>query len=451
MRVAVVGGGVTGLSVARELVRRGRAVTLFAKGQVGGLAGGFPYPDCPGVYLDRFYHHIFTSDTALVDLIQEHGLEDDLLWLPSKSGLIAQGRLWPFAGALDLLRFSPLGSLPQRMLMGWNLLRIKQCSDWRRLDSVRCREFFERRGNLAGYRNLWEPLLKQKFADAFDDIPAAFLWGRLCPRAGSRSRARECLGYLKGGFQRLFLRMKEAITAGGGEVRTGSPVRRFRAGERPEIVSPRGGGRFDRVVWTASLEELLAAVCDPPAEFARQVEAIEYVAVTQLILVMKRRQTDYYWLNNIDPEHTFGGIIEHTNLASPDDYGGEHILYVVNYHRRGDPQFRGQTAATLLDYHLPSLKRTLPGFSCEDIVRLHAIRATYSSPLYDLGYGQRMPPYQGWLPNVDLCTQAQVYPRDRNMSHCAENALRYVNEVYGGGSAARPTRGAPGIRQSRSC
>lgn len=210
------------------------------------------------------------------------------------------------------------------------------------------------------------------------------------------------------------------------------PVRRFRAGREPEIVSPGGAGRFDRVVWTASLEELSAVVSDPPADFTRKVAAIEYVAVTQLILVMKRRQTDYYWLNNIDSQITFGGIIEHTNLASPDDYGGGHVLYVVNYHRPGDPRFRGQTARTLLDYHLPSLKRTLPGFRREDVVRLYAVRAAHSSPLYDLGYGQRMPPYQGWLPNVDLCTQAQVYPHDRNMSHCAENALRYVNEVYGG-------------------
>src|SRR4030067_2947855 len=104
MRVAVVGGGVTGLSVAGELVRRGHAVTLFTKGQVGGLAGGFPYRDCPGVYLDRFYHHIFTSDTALIDLIQEHNLQDDLLWPPSKIGQITRGRLWPLAGEVAPVR-----------------------------------------------------------------------------------------------------------------------------------------------------------------------------------------------------------------------------------------------------------------------------------------------------------------------------------------------------------
>jgi protoporphyrinogen oxidase len=457
MHVGVVGGGVTGLVIARQLARRGHAVTLLTDGPVGGLAGGFSYPGCPGVYLERFYHHVFTSDAAIRDLVRQHGLDDDLLWLPSKSGLIAKGRLWPLGGPLDLLRFSPLGSLWQRLRMGWNLWYFKHSTDWRPLDTIRCREFFERRGNLAGYRNLWEPLLKQKFADAYDDVPAAFLWGRIHPRARSRQKGRERLGYLKGGFQRLFLKIAEAVRADGGEVRTESPVGRLCPGDRPEVVCSAGTNarsdpidrvqpvehpmhavtattfRFDRVVWTASLGRLVRTVPDPPAELVRRAEAVQSIAVTELILVMKRPATDFYWLNSLDPEITFGAVIEHTNLVPPESYGGEHILYVVNYHRPGDRRFAGHSAETLLEYHLPSLERTLPGFRRQDVLRLYLMRAGHSSPLYDLGFAARMPPHHGWLANVDVCNMSQLYPYDRNMSHCVANALCYVEEVFGGG------------------
>ena len=91
MRVGVVGGGITGLAIAHELVKRGHQPTLFERGAVGGLAGGFPYPACPGTHLDKFYHHIFRGDEQVVRLIEEAGLAQDLLWLPSKSGLIAHG------------------------------------------------------------------------------------------------------------------------------------------------------------------------------------------------------------------------------------------------------------------------------------------------------------------------------------------------------------------------
>jgi protoporphyrinogen oxidase len=430
MRVAVVGGGISGLTIARQLVRRGVRAVVFEKGRPGGLAGGFLYRGSPGVYLDKFYHHIFTSDRRVVELIDEHRLGDDLAWFPSKSGLIAGGRTWRFESPLDLIRFAPLGPLGQRLRMGWNLRHLTRTDDWRPLDGITCREFFARRGNLTGYENLWEPLLRQKFADAHGRIPASFLWGRVYPRAKSRERGRERLGYLKGGFQRLLAAMAESIRRGGGEVRTGEAVRHVSPGPRPEVTTTRAWDRFDRVVWTAALPLLARALNGPPAETMRKLGSVEYMAVTQLILVMDRRQSDFYWLNNLDRDITFGGLIEHTNLVPPEHYGGEHVLYVVDYHRPGDPRYAGKRAGEVLDYHLPSLGRVLPRFRREDVRRLYCIRDGFSSPLYDLAFSDRVPPHRGRLENVDYCGMAQVYPVDRNMNHCVENALRYVEEFF---------------------
>jgi len=430
MRVAVVGGGISGLTVAGRLVRQGAEVVVFEKSRPGGLAAGFPYPRAPGVFLDKFYHHIFTSDRHVLEAIGEHGLGDELVWLPSRSGLIARGRAWPFGSPLDLLRFVPMGSFWQRLRMGLNLRHFTRTEDWQSLDRITCKEFFAERGNLPGFRGLWEPLLRQKFADAHADVPAAFLWGRIHPRARSRHKGGERLGYLRGGFQRLIDAMVAAIRQGGGEVRSGQVVRLLRPGRQVEILATGGSERFDRVVWTAGLPHLVRAVESPPPEVRRKAEAIQYIAVTQLILILRRRQSDFYWLNNLDPRITFGGLIEHTNLMSPEDYGGEHILYVVNYHRPGDPRFAAARNKDVLRYHLPSLRRILPHFRDEDVARVHCCRSSYASPLYDLGFSERMPPYRGWLENVDVCGMAQVYPVDRNMNYGMENALRYVRSCY---------------------
>jgi len=430
MRVAIAGAGITGLTIAEHLLRDGHRVAVFERDRLGGLAAGFPYPGSPGVYLDNFYHQIFTSDRHLISLIEAHGLGDDLMWNPSRSGLIARGRIWPFGSPWDLLRFAPLGSLRQRLLMGWNLWRLKRTAGPERLHDVRCREFFARRGNLPGYRNLWEPLLRQKFGRRADDTPAAFLWGRIHPRARSRHGGRECLGYLKGGFQRLFLKMADAIRQAGGQIHLGRAVREIRPGPQPQVILDGGLGpqTFDRVVWTASPDRLVRLVPNPPPEVVRKAEAVEYLAATQLILIMPRRQTDYFWLNNIDPAITFGGLIEHTNTAPPEHYAGEHILYVINYHRPGDERFTGRSLDELLDYHAPSLRRVLPEFRRDEILRTYCVRDDYSSPRYDLGYVRRIPPYQGWLPGVDLCSMCQVYPEDRNMGHGVDNARRYLAE-----------------------
>jgi protoporphyrinogen oxidase len=197
------------------------------------------------------------------------------------------------------------------------------------------------------------------------------------------------------------------------------------------VVCGSGTHRFDRVVWTANLDGLRRALASPSEELVGRLTAVQSVAVTQLILLLRRRQTEFYWLNNLDPGNTFGGIIEHTNLVPAEHYGGRHVLYVVNYHRPGDPRFAGRSTRALLEHHLPSLSCSLPDFRREDVLRTFSIRDAHASPLYDLGFAARMPPYQGWLPNVDICGMAQVYPYDRNMNHCVENALRYVDEAYG--------------------
>ncbi|NLG29208.1 MAG: FAD-dependent oxidoreductase, partial [Chloroflexi bacterium] len=60
--VAIVGGGLTGMSAADTLTRQGVACTLFEReSTLGGLAGSF---EVNGTSLERFYHHLFTSDAS---------------------------------------------------------------------------------------------------------------------------------------------------------------------------------------------------------------------------------------------------------------------------------------------------------------------------------------------------------------------------------------------------
>ncbi|MGT2485500.1 FAD-dependent oxidoreductase [Methylobacterium oryzae CBMB20] len=72
--VAVIGGGFTGLAAAIRLLKAGCRVTLFeADAGLGGLAGGFDIGT--GQVLERFYHHWFTNDRHVVDLVKEIGRE----------------------------------------------------------------------------------------------------------------------------------------------------------------------------------------------------------------------------------------------------------------------------------------------------------------------------------------------------------------------------------------
>ena len=75
--IAVIGGGFCGLAAAYELGRRGvRATVLERDTEVGGLAGNFP---AGGTRLEKFYHHWFTNDVHVMNLIAELGQSDQVL------------------------------------------------------------------------------------------------------------------------------------------------------------------------------------------------------------------------------------------------------------------------------------------------------------------------------------------------------------------------------------
>ena len=424
MRIAIVGAGVTGLVVAQRLAAQHHEVAVFdGSAAAGGLAAGFAFPGQPGTYLEHYYHHIFRSDQHVVNLIREHGLERDLLWRHSRSGLFAQDRLWAMESPLDLLRCRPVGSLWDRLKMGLSLRTFQQTADWHPFDAITCEEFFRQRGNLRGYQGLWEPLLKAKFGDAYASIPAAFLWGRIYPRSRSREAGKESLGYLRGGFQRLAQAMVERLTGQGVQFHFNSRVERIdRRG--PGDFNLWSGGtahRVERIIWTGHPGDLAELLTPEEPVLKQNGRQIGYIGACCLVLLLKKPLGNFYWINNLEPAITFGGVIEHTNLVDPADYGGRHVAYVINYLDPSHPQLT-LDAEQVFARHLPSLRRLYPNFAAADVEQKLLFKSHRASPLYDRGFLAKMPPFVGWSDGIGLLGMPQVYPMDRNMNHCIQVA-----------------------------
>jgi hypothetical protein len=131
--VAVVGGGMLGLTVALRLAERGERVTLFERAPTfGGLADVWEIGD---VIWDRHYHVTLYSDTTLRELLVDLGLEEQMRWNTVGTGFYTGGKFYPMNNALDFLRFPPLG-LIDKLRLGATIFGGSRIKDPAPLDNV---------------------------------------------------------------------------------------------------------------------------------------------------------------------------------------------------------------------------------------------------------------------------------------------------------------------------
>ena len=131
-RTAVLGAGALGLTAALRLAARGDRVTVLEREALpGGLAAGFE--PAPGMWLEKFYHHLFRSDRHAIGLIHELGLAGRLEWKAPLTATRIGGQVRQLDSPASLLRFDAL-PLRDRIRMGAALAALKAMPDPRLLE-----------------------------------------------------------------------------------------------------------------------------------------------------------------------------------------------------------------------------------------------------------------------------------------------------------------------------
>lgn len=415
-RVAVIGGGLAGLVAADRLLGAGVPVTLFEKyPEAGGLVGVVTVGGTP---LERYYHHLFTSDVDYVSFAKEFGLEKDLIWLKSRMGFLSGGRLYDFGTPASLLAFRPLG-LAGRLQFVLSTLKLRQSTDWKKLEGDTAMGWMRKNGYGRALDTVWGPLLRQKYGRRAEDVGLVWLWGKIALRTRSRDETGlgERLGYLKGSFGRGVAAALKRVRERGGDVRTSRPVRIVKRGAGGFDVTFAGGSEtFDLVLSTVAIPELLRLAPDLPEETRRLWNAISYCHALCPILELDRSLSPYYWLNVGDDAMPFGGVIEHTNFLPPSDYGGRHVVYLSNYVLPDDPKWKKRDEELWAEY-LPALKVVNPAFDESWILARQIGRAEYAQPIIVPNYSKLLPPLETPVPGLWSACMAQTYPEDRGQNY----------------------------------
>jgi protoporphyrinogen oxidase len=422
--VVIVGGGFTGLSAAYEIAKAGQKVVVLEKEPVvGGLASGFMVGEFT---LERFYHHWFTNDVHVMDLIKDIGREGEVVFRPTRTGMYYANTIFRLSTPLDLLKFKAL-KMADRVRLGLLALRARRTKDWQAIEHMTARDWLIKMGGPEVFRVVWEPLLVGKFGPYADKVGAVWFWKKLALRGGSRDKeGREVLAYYRGGFSELAEALKRKLEDMGVEVRVNAGVTGFDVHERQvtAVRTERGAIPARAVLLTQALPliaDLVESQADPA--YVASLRRIDYLANICLVLEMDRSLSETYWLNVNDPSFPFVGVIEHTNFEPPESYGGRHIVFLSKYLPESDALYRMKDE-DVLDFAVPHLQRMFPDFRREWVTNHHVWRARFSQPIAEPGYSKLIPAEETPFDNVRITSMAQIYPEDRGTNYAIREGRR---------------------------
>ena len=439
MKFGIIGGGVAGLAAAYELTKQGHYAEVFEQAPfLGGQASTFPVY---GGQLERGYHHLFVSDTAITELIHELGLGDKLAWLESKVGMYHAGKVWDFSTPTDLLRFTPI-SLLQRLRVGLWTLILQRTNDWSKFENITAKDWLTKHMGQQAYRVLWEPLLRGKFGQQYDQVSMTWIWGKIRLRVASRGKGfqKERLGYPMGSFGEIIDVLADNIREHGGLVHISTRVNKvaIQDGAASGIeVQPEGQPpehrEYDAVLATTPSYVFTRLVPPMPEAYTASLTGIRYLSAVVLILVMDRPFTRKYWMNIADSDMPFVALIEHTNMIDKDLYGGKHILYISNYPDR-ESELYNMSPEDMLKLFVPHLQKINPEFDRSWVLEYHHHRVDGAQPIIGVNYSQRIPDHRTPIANLYLANTSQIFPEDRGTNYSIRMGRRVALMMLEDGS-----------------
>ncbi len=410
-KIAVLGAGPMGLSVAYNLVKRGYNPVIFeADDRVGGMTASF---DFDGLNIERYYHFHCISDSGFLKVLKELGIYSKMHWVETKMGYFYQGKVSKWGNPFALLLFPGL-SLVAKFRYGLHAFLSTKRNKWDDLDKVDAVSWIKKWVGDEAYKVLWEKLFEYKFYEFSNNLSAAWIWSRI--RRIGRSRYnifKEKLGYLEGGSQTLLDEMKIYIEDNGGEIRLKEPVSKVVI-ENKAVKGIEVGGNFhefNKVISTIPIPYIPQIIPDLPADIIEKFKAIDNIAVVCVIVKLKKAVTENFWLNVNDENMDIPGLVEYSNLRPLN----EKIVYVPFYMPFENPKFQ-ESDEIFIEKVKKYLKTINPELVDNDFLAVKASRYRYSQPICQPNFLENLPDFDLPIEGLWAADTCYYYPEDRGIS-----------------------------------
>lgn len=425
MKIAVIGGGVCGLSCAYYLSKKGYQVYLFEKDKtLGGLSSHFKYKD---EWIDKYYHFICGEDNEYVNLLNELNLKNKIKSKITMMGYFYKDNIFSISTPFDLLRFPPLNKI-DRIRYIYSLLYFRLYKNWKKLDQINSISFLKKISGENVYKTIWEPVLRGKFGSYFKDISAAWMLWRIKRVATSRAYfgIYEKMRYLSGGTKTFIDKIKEAILSNSGKIFENAKVEKIiiKNNRVENIFVNNTLQNFDKVITCIPAPAFLE-ITDNLQTLSSLLSKIKYIGVICAVVILKKSLTRHFWLNLNSPSIPFVNLVEYTNL---DTERNKKIIYIPEYVDAKEERFNVSYEKLKSEY-INCLKIINKNIVDDDIESFFVFRDVYAQPICNVGFRKIIPSSKTEIENLYFLDQSQLYPSDRTISGSIKIARELAKNI----------------------
>ena len=426
-KVAIVGSGFLGLTLALRLAEKGHNVTVFESApEIGGLASVWQIGD---LTWDRHYHVVLLSDSYTRKIIEEVGLKDEFEWVETKTGFYTDGRLVSMSNTIEFLKFPPL-DLISKLRLGATIFYASRLKNWKSLEKVTVEEWLTKLSGKKTFDKIWRPLLKAKLGEAYVETCAAFIWATIQRMYAARNSGlkKEMFGYVRGGYANVLRKFSEVLTEKGVDVRLSSPVAEIEEIEgKINLTSRDKSEEFDKVILTCPSNiaaKILPQLTDAEKE---RLNNIRYLGIICASVLTKKPISEYY-VTNITDETPFTGVIELSALVDKREFGGNSLIYLPRY-LAPDHELFDKSDEEIEEHFLSSLEKMYSHFDRNDVLEFKISRVRQVFPLLTLDYSKTVPPVETSLENVFIVNSSQIVNGTLNINETVQLAEKFPLEI----------------------
>jgi len=431
MKIAILGGGITGLTAGYYLAKKGHQVTIMEKGAVlGGLAAGFKEKEW-GWHLERAYHHLFASDSDILNFAKEIGYKKIYFNKPVTSSLFVVGEklsAYPLDTPIDLLMF-PLLGLVDKLRAGMIIVFLKLSPFLPIYKTMTSEEFLKKTMGIKVWNVLWQQLFRGKFGKYAGIISSSFIWARINKRT-------KALGYIEGGFQNFIDYTKNTLNNLQVNVLTSCEITNIKKNGNKFVIN---NVEYDKVVSTLPspiLSRLTSGLFSKG--YLSRFDKLKYLNAITLILETDKPILDKtYWLNICTEKIPFMILAQHTNFADKKNYNGKHLAY-VGWYVDGDSKLLKMDKEDILKLVRPSLDKIFnfqfsifkqnKNFKFQ-ISNSFLFKAPWAQPIFDRDFEKNKPDYITPDKNFFIANLDMTYPYDRGTNYAVKLGKEVVELI----------------------